>query len=111
MIVLEGLRVIFGSLFVLFLPGFVWSFVFFDKAKREIDWLERVVLSIGLSIALVPLAVFWFNWVLNVKITLLHTILIVLGLIAMALFFLWGRRRGWWSSVVNRMFSRFRSSR
>jgi uncharacterized membrane protein len=108
MIVLEGLRVVFGSLFVLFLPGFAWSFVFFDKAKKEIDWLERGVLSIGLSIALVPLAVFWFNWVLNVKITLLHTILIVLGLIAAALFWLWGRKRGWWNSVATRILAQIR---
>ncbi len=60
MIVLEGLRVIFGSLFVLFLPGFAWSFVFFDKTKKEIDWLERVVLSIGLfKMKHMPKSVSW----------------------------------------------------
>ena len=108
MIVLEGLRVVFGSLFVFFLPGFAWSFVFFDKTKKELDWLERGVLSIGLSIALVPLAVFWFNWVLNIKITLFHTILIVLGLIAVALFWLWGRREGWWSNALAQILAQFK---
>jgi len=108
MIVLEGLRIIFGSLFVLFMPGFAWSFVFFDKTKKEIDWLERVVLSIGLSIVSVPLAVFWFNWVLNIKITLFHTILIVLGLIAVALFWIWGRRQGLWHKAVSVVPSKLR---
>ena len=30
---IEILRVILGSAFVLFLPGFVWSYVFFEKGE------------------------------------------------------------------------------
>jgi len=57
---LAVIEVIFGVLFILFLPGFVWSFLVFRM--REVDLLERVAISIGLSIATVTLVVFWLNW-------------------------------------------------
>lgn len=79
---IEILRVIFGSMFVLFLPGFVWSYVFFEKGK--IDEIERIALSFGLSIALVPLTVFWLNWIFKVKINLINTSLVILALIGIA---------------------------
>jgi len=79
---IEILRVILGSAFVLFLPGFVWSYVFFEKGK--IDEIERLALSFGLSIALVPLAVFWLNWIFKVKINLINTSLVILGLMGIA---------------------------
>lgn len=76
--IVEIIRLIFGSVFVLFLPGFAWSFVFF--AKEEIDWIERIALSFGLSIALVPLAVFWLNYFLGIKISLLNVSVVILTL-------------------------------
>ncbi|KCZ70619.1 Protein of unknown function (DUF1616) [Candidatus Methanoperedens nitroreducens] len=76
--IVEIIRIIFGSVFVMFLPGFAWSFVFF--AKEEIDWIERIALSFGLSIALVPLAVFWLNYLLGVKIGILNVSIVVLAL-------------------------------
>ena len=91
--VLEGFRIFFGSVFILFVPGFAWSYVFF--ARRNIDWIERVTLSVGLSIAVVPLAVFWFNWLFDVKITLLNTSLIVCGLTVLALACVWARKHSW----------------
>ena len=75
MSILEGLRLFFGGLFVLFVPGLAWSYVFF--ARKKIDWIERVALSFGLSIALVPLSVFWLNWLFDMKITLLSIATIV----------------------------------
>ena len=75
---LEGLRIVFASAFVLFVPGFVWSYVFF--ARKNIDWIERIALSVGLSIALVPLAVFWLRWLFDVRVTLFNTCLVVVGL-------------------------------
>ena len=87
---IEILRVIFGSMFVLFLPGFVWSYVFFEKGK--IDEIERIALSFGLSIALVPLAVFWLNWIFKVKINLINTSLVILGLMGIAAGILYVRR-------------------
>ena len=85
---LESLRIVFGSIYVLFLPGFIISFIFFPKTKEfdsdeekgAIDWIERIALSFALSIAIVPLAVFYLN-LIGIKINLLNTSLIVLGVI------------------------------
>ncbi len=48
------LRWILGSFFVLFIPGYVTIEALFPKG-RELDVIERVALSLGLSLALVPL--------------------------------------------------------
>ncbi len=47
-------RWILGSFFVLFIPGYVTIEALFPKG-RELDVIERVALSLGLSLALVPL--------------------------------------------------------
>ena len=74
----ESLRIIFGSVYVLFLPGFALSFVFFEKGK--IEWLERIALSFGLSIAVVPLVVFYLN-LIGLRISFLSVFFTVLGVI------------------------------
>ena len=102
-------RIIFGSIFVLFVPGFAWSYVFFNRGK--IDSIERLALSFGLSIALVPLTVFWFNWVFHVSITLVNTWLIVCGITLVAIFWLLARKRLWTARLAERFRSRFRFSR
>lgn len=93
----EALRIVFGSIYVLFLPGFIISFIFFPKTrafedkekdkekgeKREkgaIDWIERIALSFALSIAIVPLVVFYLN-LIGIKINLLNSFLTILGII------------------------------
>ena len=81
--IFELLRIIFSSVFILFLPGLAWSFVFFKKG--EIDVIERAALSFGLSIALVPLVVFWLNWLLKIKINIVNITAVTLGLIGCAL--------------------------
>jgi len=83
--ILNVLRIIFGSIFILFLPGFAWSFIFFKKGK--IDLIERIALSFGLSIALVPLTVFYLNYLLKVKINLPNVSLVVTTLMAIPLVF------------------------
>lgn len=103
---MDVVRIIFGSIFVLFVPGFAWSYVFFVRSK--IDWVERVALSFGLSIALVPLTVFWFNWVFHVKISLLNTILIVLAITGVALFWLYARKRQWTIHLAEKLSSRMK---
>lgn len=73
---LQALRIVFGSTYVLFLPGFVLTYVFF----KEIDWIERIALSFALSIATVPLILFYLNK-LGIKINLLSSTLTILGII------------------------------
>ena len=105
----DVVRIILGSIFVLFVPGFAWSYVFFGRGK--IDWIERVALSFGLSIALVPLTVFWFNWVFNVEISLLNTILLVLAITGVALFWLYARKRQWTVHLAEKLSSRLKFAR
>jgi uncharacterized membrane protein len=59
------IRIILASILVFFLPGFAWSLVFFYK---NINIIERIALSIGLSIALVTLSVLALNVLLDVRI-------------------------------------------
>jgi hypothetical protein len=48
------LRWVLGSVFVLFMPGYVTVEALFPKSS-ELDGIERFALSLGLSLALVPL--------------------------------------------------------
>ncbi len=80
---IESLRVVFGSFYVLFLPGYLLTYVFFKKdlhEKEGIDFIERLTLSFALSIAIVPLVVFYLNK-LGIKINTLNSFLIILGII------------------------------
>jgi len=54
------LRYILGSIFVLFLPGFTLVKTLFPT--REIDNIEHTALSIGMSLALVPLVGLLLNY-------------------------------------------------
>jgi uncharacterized membrane protein len=54
------LRYVFGGALVLFLPGY--SLIEAVYPKREIDELTRLALSIGLSLALVPLVGLALNY-------------------------------------------------
>lgn len=85
----ESLRIVFGSIYVLFIPGLIISFIFFPKTKEfnsedketgGIDWTERIALSFALSIAIVPLTIFYLN-LLGIKINWLNSSLIILGII------------------------------
>jgi len=43
--IIESLRIVFGSIYVLFLPGFLISYIFFPiSSEKSIDWLERIAL-------------------------------------------------------------------
>ncbi len=86
---LESFRVVFGSIYVLFLPGFLITWIIFPKNKANgIDWLERIALSFALSIAIVPLVVFYLN-LIGLKISALMSFLTVtlINLIACAVIY------------------------
>jgi len=61
--------------FVLFLPGFILSRVFFP-GKTEMNWIERMALSFGLSITVIPLLVFDLNFLFGVKINMQNIIIV-----------------------------------
>lgn len=98
---LYSLRIVFGSVYVLFLPGFFLSYIFFPKtkpleeklSKREtsekgsIDWIERMALSFALSIAIVPLLIFYLS-LTGMKINLMNSFLTISGIIAISLIIL-----------------------
>ena len=73
---MEPARIIIGSIFVLFIPGFALSWLFFPK-KTEIDWIERIALAFGLSIAVVPLTIFYLNYIFGVKINIQNVTLTI----------------------------------
>ena len=77
--ILEAARIVFGSIYVLFIPGFIISFIFFKK----IDSLERIALSFALSIAVVPLVVFYLN-LIGLKISSLNVFLTIAAIIIIA---------------------------
>ena len=82
------LRAILGFVLVFFLPGFAWTLVFFRG--KQINVLERLGLSFGLSIAVVTISVIVLNVLVGVRITGLNSVLIIilLTIIPLALYFL-----------------------
>lgn len=81
------LRYVFGGLLILFLPGY--SLIeYLYASKKELDGLLRIALSIGLSLAIVPLVGLVLNYTpfgirlvpTAVSLTLLTLILLVLAL-------------------------------
>ncbi|MFC1918749.1 DUF1616 domain-containing protein [Chloroflexota bacterium] len=73
------IREISGFILVFLLPGFAWTFVLF----KRVNYLERLVLSFGLSIALVTLSILLSNAVFKIQITGLNSFIITLIIIIM----------------------------
>ena len=89
------LRAILGFILVFFLPGFTWTLVFF----RQINVIERVALSFGLSIAVVTLSLLLLNRLVGIRITGLNSalVIIVVTILPVAIYYLnrvIRRRRG-----------------
>lgn len=80
------IRILFSSVFILFIPGFAWTLVLFEK--HEIDLLERIALSFGISLSIVPLAVFSLNYLFHIRINAFNSFLIILTLIAAPILYL-----------------------
>jgi len=58
---LEWVRIVLGLAFILFIPGYVLVFSLFP-GRDSIDIIERIALSFGLSIAIVPLVGLVLNY-------------------------------------------------
>lgn len=86
--ILAVMSMVVGAVYVLVLPGVALSFAFLRR--REVDVIERVALSFALSIAVVPLVVFYLN-LMGVRVSRLNVLLEVLAVIVVALFIAWRR--------------------
>jgi uncharacterized membrane protein len=82
--ILHGIQVVFGAIYIIFLPGFALSFLFFKRDDRHVDVIERVALSFALSVAVVPLVTFYLNLV-GVKIKTVSVIAEVAAIILISL--------------------------
>ncbi|MFO8010937.1 MAG: DUF1616 domain-containing protein [Dehalococcoidia bacterium] len=70
-----ALRAIIGFGLIFLLPGFAWSRVFFSR--EQVNILERIVLSFGLSVALVTLSMFALNLLFDVRISGFNAVMVV----------------------------------
>lgn len=74
---LPAVRAILGFILVFFLPGFAWTLVFFNA--RQVNIIERLALSVGLSIAVVALGIFALNRLIGFSITGLNAVLTIIA--------------------------------
>lgn len=82
-----ALRWVIGSVFVLFIPGYVTVEALFPKG-RELDSIERFALSVGLSLALVPLVGLLLNytpWGIRLTPIVISLTILTVGLAVIAL--------------------------
>ena len=88
----EGtIRIILGLPFILFIPGYILIFALFPTKKTDqgIDIIERVALSFGLSIAVVPLIGLGLNyteWGIRLEPILVSIFIFIIGVGAVALY-------------------------
>ena len=78
---LPTIRAVLGIILVFFLPGFAWTLVFF----KQVNIIERIALSLGLSIASVSLSIIVLHVLLGIKITGTNSLLIIVVLIIIPL--------------------------
>jgi uncharacterized membrane protein len=85
------IRTILGLLFVFFIPGYAFSLVFLnqgiskEKASEEIRLIEKIAISIGISIALVflmGLILYYSPWGLTTETIVVSIFVLITGLIA-----------------------------
>ena len=78
------IRAVLGFIIVFLVPGFAWSLVFFNR----INIIERIALSIGLSIAAVTLSIIVLNVLFKMRITGTSSLLtiVVITIIALVLY-------------------------
>jgi uncharacterized membrane protein len=84
-------RTLLGVPFILFIPGYILIFALFPakKTDRGIDTIERIALSFGLSIAIVPLIGLLLNytpWGIRLEPILLSLFFFIMGVGILAIY-------------------------
>jgi uncharacterized membrane protein len=85
---LPAIRAILGFILVFFLPGFAWTLIFF----KQVNIIERIALSFGLSIAVVTLSILVLNVLIGIRITGLNSLLIIIIITIIPLTFYYLKR-------------------
>ena len=67
------IRATLGFILVFFLPGFAWTLIFF----RQINVIERVALSLALSMVIVTLSLLFVNGLVGISITGFNSVLVI----------------------------------
>lgn len=80
-------QAILGSIYVLFVPGFFITYAMFPK--KEIDKLERIILSIALSISIVPVIILMTNIMFEflIRITTIFLYIAIISSISLFVYF------------------------
>ena len=89
--ILGGLRVVFGFLLVLFLPGFCLSLIYYPRST-DLSIIERLVYSTVLSIGSVMVLALFMEFILGVNTTPRNLTLFIVLLCELALMVWWGER-------------------
>ena len=79
----DALSVLWASLsmlLLLVLPGLSWGAVLLQQDAMR--WPARLLVSVGLSMVIMPLTVFWLNLTLGVPVTVLSLALMTLSVSA-----------------------------
>jgi uncharacterized membrane protein len=81
-------RAILGFILVFIVPGFAWTLIFFNG--RQINVIERLAVSVGLSIAIVALSILALNWSIGMRITGFNAVLVIgtITVVPLAFYFL-----------------------
>lgn len=78
------LRLIFGIVYVFFIPGFIFSYLFFPKF--QIGALKRFIISLLLSMTLVSLFPMVLNQIFRLPINEMTTFIGILSIIFIGIF-------------------------
>ncbi|MBI4187793.1 MAG: hypothetical protein HY529_01150 [Chloroflexi bacterium] len=79
---LPVVRAILGFILVFLLPGLTWTLIFF----RQINIIERVALSLGLSIVVVTLSLLFTSRLFGMSITGANSVLVILTVTILPVF-------------------------
>lgn len=98
---LDTVLLVLATVLVFFLPGFVWSFVFFDSRggvgseKKAFEISERIMWSFVLSLAIVPLSFFIINSLVGMPVNgyTVFGLMVFLCLLGLVAYWIGGRYR------------------
>ncbi len=81
--------ILIKTIYIIFLPGFLMSLIFLPK----IDFIERLVVSITLSLTIIPSLLIFLNF-LGISINLINTLITITSINIIVILIKAGRAHG-----------------